>query len=368
MSGKIYMGKIASFLAMTVGVSICRSGSYRHCETPRSNLPQSMRLLCSLIIVVLSVFTTHAQVQVSARIDSTSILIGSQTNLRLTAAFDVKNGVPKIQFPQIADSLASKVEVISKSKITTIIPDSAHPNVQQQVQDITISSFDSGYYAIPAFKFIINGDTANAQLTEAMMLQVNTVHVDTTKAFKDIKAPLQASFTWLEYLPYIGYGLLALLVLGAIIYFIIRATGKEKTDVVEAPKEIIPPHVKALQELENLANKKLWQEGKIKDYYTGITDILRVYLEERYGITALEMTTDEIMVALKRKDINEMMKQKLRDILVLSDLVKFAKENPLPTDHEFCFNSSIGFVNETAPSSVEKNSEPKPAEQNIVTQ
>ena len=87
------------------------------------------------------------------------------------------------------------MEVISKSKINTIIPDSSHPNIQQQIQDITISSFDSGYYAIPPFQFVINGDTANPQLTEAMMLQVNTVPVDTTKAFKDIKAPIQASFT-----------------------------------------------------------------------------------------------------------------------------------------------------------------------------
>ena len=93
--------------------------------------------------------------------------------------------------------------------------------------------------------------------------------------------------------------------------------------------------------------KKLWQEGKIKDYYTGITDILRVYLQERYHIGAPEMTTDEIMLALKRKDISEDMKKELREILVLSDLVKFAKENPLPNEHEFCFNSSIDFVNET---------------------
>jgi hypothetical protein len=320
-----------------------------------------------LAILILSVFISHAQVQVSSRIDSTSILIGSQTNLRLTAAFDVKNGIPKIQFPQIGDSLASKVEVISKSKIKTIIPDSGHPNIQQQIEDITVSSFDSGYYAIPPFKFIINGDTGNPQMTEPMMLQVMTVRVDTAKGFKDIKAPIQAPFTWLEILPYIGWGLLALLVIGTIIFFLVRARKRKSIVVVEAPKEIIPPHIKALQELEKLALKKLWQEGKIKDYYTGITDILRAYLEERYSISSLEMTTDEIMLALKRKDINEMMKQKLREILVLSDLVKFAKENPLPTDHEFCFNSSIDFVNETTPSTSEQLAEPKTAEQKSTT-
>jgi len=324
-----------------------------------------------LTVLVLPGLALDAQqVQVSARIDSTSILIGNQAHIRLTAAFDVKNGVPKIQWPQVGDSLAPKVEVIGKSKITTVVPDSAQPSVQQQIQDITISSFDSGYYAIPPFKFVINGDTGSAQLTEAMMLQVNTVHVDTTKAFKDIKAPIQAPFSWLELLPYIGYGLLALIILGGITYYIIRSMKKQKPVITEKPKVLIPPHTKALEALEKLGLQKLWQEGKIKDYYTGITDILRMYLEERYGINALEMTTDEMMLALKRKDISEGMKQKLRDILVLSDLVKFAKENPLPADHEFCFNSSIDFVNETAernePTPAESPIEPTPTGQNII--
>jgi hypothetical protein len=322
--------------------------------------------------LILSGCMLHAQqVQVNARIDSTSILIGNQAHIHLTAAFDVKNGVPKIQWPDIADSLAPKVEVISKSKITTIIPDSTQPTIQQQTQDITISSFDSGYYSIPAFKFVINGDTTNAQLTEAMMLQVNTIPVDTTKAFKDIKAPIQAPFSWLELLPYIGYALLALLIIGTIIYFVVRKLKKEKTVIVEKPQVIIPPYVKALEELQKLVQQKLWQEGKIKDYYTGITEILRVYIQDRYGISTLEMTTDEIILALRRKDINEVMKQKLRDILVLSDLVKFAKENPLPTDHEFCFTASVDFVNETAeikePSPVETPIEPKPLDQTTIT-
>lgn len=288
------------------------------------------------------------QVQVSARIDSTSILIGNQTVLRLTAAYDAKNGIPKVQWPQIGDSLISKVEVINKSKVATVIPDSTRPSIQQLVENVTISCFDSGYYAIPPFKFIINGDTANPQMTEAMMLQVFTVRVDTSKAFKDIKAPIQAPFSILEILPYIIIGLIALIIMGWLMYYFNKKSKKNKTVVVEQPKVIIPPHVKALQELEKLALKKLWQEGKVKEYYTGITDILRAYLEERYSINALEMTTDEIMLSLKKRAMSDEVKQKLNEILVLSDLVKFAKENPLPADHEFCFSASVEFINETA--------------------
>jgi hypothetical protein len=313
------------------------------------------------------------QVQVSARIDSSSILIGNQAHIHLTAAYDVKNGVPKIQWPLIGDSLVSKVEVISKSKIDTVIVDKANPNVQQQVQDITISSFDSGYYAIPPFRFVVNGDTANPQLTEAIMLQVNTVHIDTTKAFKDIKAPIQVNFNILEILPYVGLGLLGLILVAGLIWLIVWSSRKRAPlQVVEKPEVILPPHVLALQELEKLALKKLWQEGRIKEYYTGITDILRNYIYGRYGIGAPEMTTDEIIVALKRKDISETMKQKLREILVLSDLVKFAKENPMPNDHEFCFSASVDFIKETAEREVKQEvaapAGPNQVEQNTVTE
>jgi hypothetical protein len=315
-----------------------------------------------LVVLLYSGMGLRAQqVQVNGRIDSSSILIGNQAHIHLIVAYDAKNGVPKIQWPQISDSIVSKIEVISKSKINSVTPDSMHPSVQQQTQDITISGFDSGYYAIPPFRFIVNGDTANPLLTEALMLQVMTVHVDTTKAFKDIKAPLQAPFTFLEVLPYIGYALLALLVFGALIYFIRNSLKKKKPVVIEQPKVFIPPHIKALEALEKLGLQKLWQEGKIKDYYTGITDILRVYLEERYDVGALEMTTAEIMFALKRKDLSESMKTKLREILVLADLVKFAKENPLPNEHELCLSDSIDFINETAERKEETPVETPPA-------
>lgn len=326
-----------------------------------------------LITLIFSGMSLYAQdVQVTARLDSMSILIGNQTHLHLIAAYDLKNGEPKIQWPNIADSIISKIDVISKSKVRTVMVDSSHPNIRQQIQDIIISGYDSGYYAIPAFSFVINGDTEHPKLTEAMMLQVITVHVDTTKAFKDIKGPIQVKFSLLDYLLYIILGAIGLILIAVLVWFIIRSSKqKGPTLIVEKPTVIIPPHVKALEELERLAMRKLWQEGKIKEYYTGITDVLREYLFGRYGISAAEMTSDEIMQALRRKDIDEAMKAKLREILVLADLVKFAKENPLPEDHQFCFNASVDFIKETTQLIEETQKQtpeqPKKAEPNPIT-
>jgi hypothetical protein len=288
----------------------------------------------------------HAQqVNVVANIDSNSIRIGDQVKIHLIASYN--GSTVNIKWPAISDSLISKIKVVSKSRVDTIRGDSIHPALHGLKQEIVITCFDSGYYAIPPFTFIVNGDTQHPQQTEPIMLYVRTVTVDTTKAFKDIKAPYSAPWSIVEILPWIGLGALVLLVVGLIIYFIVRASKNKKPApmVIKAPP--IEAHVKALTALEELAAKKLWQEGKIKDYHTGITDILRTYLDDRFGINAQEMITAEIMYAMRRTDVDEELKGKLKQILILADLVKFAKEQPLPSDHESSYNKAVEFVKST---------------------
>jgi hypothetical protein len=292
-------------------------------------------------------FTTFAQeVHVTAGMDSTVILIGNQTHLHIKVSYDAKNAVPKIQWPLISDSLVSKVHVVSKSKIDTVIPDHSNPTVQSQTEDLVITSFDSGYYAIPPFQFIINGDTAHPVMNEPLMLQVRTIPVDTAKGFRDIKGPIQVKFPLIIILMYVGIGVVILAILAYLIYYLIKKNQK-KPEVVIPKAPPVEPHIKALRALEELALKKLWQEGKIKEYYSGISDILRIYLDDKFGLGALEMTTDEIMYALRRVALNELLKMKLNQILVLSDLVKFAKEQPLPSEHESMLNTAIDFINQS---------------------
>jgi hypothetical protein len=288
------------------------------------------------------------QVMVSAHLDSSNIRIGEQVHLHIIAAYDAQKGLIKIQWPAINDSLISKVKVVSKSKIDTIITDSTHPSRQEQRQDILITSFDSGYYAIPPFTFIVNGDTANPQQTEPVMLQVHTVSVDTTKGIKDIKAPYTAPWSIYEILPWIGIGAAALLVIVLIIYFVVKQMKKKKPEpIVYIPP--VDPHVKALNALEELKLKKLWQEGKIKEYHSTLTDILRIYIDDRFRINAPEMITSEIVQAMRRIDISAELKMKLQQTLILSDLVKFAKEQPLPHENENSLTNAIEFVKGTIP-------------------
>ena len=114
-------------------------------------------------------------------------------------------------------------------------------------------------------------------------------------------------------------------------------------------KPKLPPHVIAMEALENLRLKKLWQAGKVKEYYTEMTDIIRYYIEGRFSIYAMEMTTDEIMQSLKAHEDGSAARDLLRDTLVLADLVKFAKAQPLPLDNEQSLNQCIDFVKATKP-------------------
>lgn len=305
-----------------------------------------MKMRLKHILLVLAFFSgsisSFAQnINATAGIDSTVILIGNQAHIRIRFNCD-KSASPKITWPVITDSLVSKVKVVSKSKIDS----TSTPTQKAFTQELTITSFDSGYYAIPPFQFIVNGDTTHPVLTDALMLQVRTIPVDTTKAFRDIKGPIQVKFPLIVILEYIGIALAILAVIGLIIYFIIKNRKKE-APVFEAPIPVIDPDIKALAALDELVAKKLWQEGKIKEYYSGISDILRIYLDDRFNMGALEMTTDEIMYTLRRVNLENSSKIQLNQILMLSDLVKFAKEQPLPAEHESTMNNAIEFVKQS---------------------
>jgi hypothetical protein len=287
------------------------------------------------------------KVSVTSSLDSGVIRIGEQTTIRLHVHNVIGRLGLKLTWPHLSDTLLKNIPIVHVSHIDTVpaVKDQKGPG-DELVQSITITSFDSGYYAIPPFRFLLSGDTSNPLLTEAMLLRVVGMKVDTTIAIKDIKQPLGEPFSWRELLPYLKWAILGLVLFVGLILLIYYSPWKKKGPIKpNAPP--IPPHRVALENLQKLQDKKLWQEGKLKEYHSELTEILRWFIEQRFHIPALEQTSDEIISTFRSIPVSVEGKAKLKQVLLLSDLVKFAKQQTLPEENLMSMDNAIAFVMES---------------------
>src|ERR1700756_3593656 len=166
------------------------------------------------LYLLLFASSSFAQVEAFANMDTNQIRIGEQTKIELYVKYNVNQKKLNIQWPVVGDTLRKEIDVVSVSKIDTTIPDKNKPEEIQQHQTITVTSADSGFWAIAPFIFIVNNDTAKPVKTDALLLAVYTIPVDTAeKTIKDIKAPFDEPSDWHEYLPYIYGAAIALVIL-----------------------------------------------------------------------------------------------------------------------------------------------------------
>lgn len=305
-------------------------------------MKRALSILIILVTFILSPTANAQNAEAFASIDSASIMIGDQ--LKMEFGISIPQGF-EVSWPVFTDTLTSHIEIIKKGKIDTLY----NPDKTTLSQKLLITSFDSGFFEIPAisFHFKKQGDstgfTAN---TNKLFLQVYTPVVDTTQAFKTIKGPISEPYTLKEALPWIVLALLivAIVVLGL---WYLRKRRKNQPIFNRKPKPVLPPHITAIKKLEELRLAKIWQQGRMKLYYTQLTDIAREYLEGRFHFNALEMTTDEILEALNERKVNKEIVSKLGASLQLADLVKFAKAQPTALENDLSLSHCIDFVNET---------------------
>jgi len=295
---------------------------------------------------MLMVWQLHGMAQTSAvaKLDTTSITIGDQTGLDLTFTCPAN---AQVHWPQLADTLTGEIEIVKKTALDSTLSDDKTSKLYHQ--RLTITAFDSGYFAIPPIKIAYKeaGDpNFKTAETDASLLEVKTVPVNLEQEIKDIKGPLAAPFTFREALPYILVFLGVAVVVFLVIYYL-RKRKKSEPLFQGPPKPQLPPHRIALDAFDELRYKKLWQNGQIKEYHTELVDIIRDYLLGNFNIHAAEYTSDEIMEAVSKTAANPQAKEKLRQTLIMADLVKFAKHNPLPIEHDASLNNAVDFVKET---------------------
>ncbi len=313
-----------------------------------------------LVLVVSAFDSAHAQKAVLS-LDTSSIRIGERVLLRLNAT------LPKtatIYWPAITDTLTAKVEVASKSKIDTNA--TSRNEFTNYSQTILITSFDTGYHFIPPFTihYSYAGDSSRHELlSEGVYIKVRTVEVDTTKAIRDIRGPIQAPLTFAELVPFFaGFGVIALIISLVWYYLWRKRMNKPLFPVITRTQG--PPWQIALQNLDSLEDKKLWQNGKIKEYYSELTDIIRHYLHEQHGIEAMEMITAEILAAYDSAGLQGDARSILSNILMQADYVKFAKAIPLRNENELSLTYSRQFIDATKP--VATTPETSPSDSNTL--
>lgn len=296
-------------------------------------------LLCSA-----TGLTAGAQeITVNAKLERSSIRIGDQVKLHLSV---LQQRGQQVTFPQLSDTLSAKIMVLSSSKSDTIT-DQAEPKKIIVTKSYVLTGFDAGSYQIPPFAFVSNQkDTLRSN---EQRLDIAAVKVDTTKAIYDIKQPLQVSYTWVDWLKdnwyWVFFPLLVVLGTAAAIYYLLKR--RKAKPVVAYVQPLIADDALALNKLQALREKQLWQQGEVKGYYSELTDVIREYLEKRYQIKTQEKTTDEIFEGLRPADITAAQKQLLYTLLSNADLVKFAKGNPAAAENEQSMTDAVQLILQT---------------------
>jgi len=326
-----------------------------------------LNYLFTFSVFLLSLFIANGQeIKLSAALEQDSIWLGDQIKLLIVVE---QNAGSTVEFPQLPDSI-QKIEILEKSKIDTSKLDGARLQLKQTY---LVTCFDSGAHYIPRFEFAVkNAGRTDTLKSNDLTLFVKLPPVDLSKGPADIKKPFVAPITLKEIAPW----LLGIILVGAIVFLIIYAISrrrKNKPLFQRQPKPKLPPHVIALQELDKLKGEELWQHEKVKDYYTRLTDIVRVYIEDRFTIPAMEQTTFEILAGFKENEsqIDKKAFDELKEMLDMSDLVKFAKFTPLPDENHRVLSNAYLFVKETTVETiaeVSRPSEPKGTEEELVNQ
>lgn len=275
-----------------------------------------------------------------ATVDTNTILIGGQFAL----SFEINHPADvRVEWPAVPDTFAL-FELVSQVPVDTIV-NSGDKSITSR-RHFKITSFDSGYHVIPPFAFLyrLKGDTALQKAeTEPILITVQTIPVDTTRAIKDIKGNVVIPFSWQDALPYVGGVLLVGLIMLLVYYLIKKFRAKKVQPVIRVPKR--PAHEIALEDLQKLEASKLWQQGNYKAYFTGLSDITRMFIENRWSVAAMEMTTDEILRMKIISGQDPAVLNQVKNLLELADLVKFAKVVPVLHENEMSMKQAVAFIN-----------------------
>lgn len=309
--------------------------------------------------VLLAVFYIMPAIAQNAVPEKNTILIGDQVGIKLSIPI---NKGKQILFPQFEEQIINGIELVKVSET-----DTSEQNELEQIY--TVTSFEDSTFTIPPFIFIVDGDSLR---TDSFVLKVSYFmpdssfisKIDTSQTIPlaDIKSVIKTPMTFAEFKERFGDLILIILVVlfivGIGIYLYIR---RKKNKPIFAPsKPKIPPYEKALQALKKIEQEGFPQGKRIKIFYDNVTDIIRIYIEERFKIPATDYVSLQIINDLKANtEIEKEPIIQLESMLKTADLVKFAKYIPNEYMNERNLKTGFEFLEATKPAKETENLEDK---------
>lgn len=291
----------------------------------KEEAPNKMKKIVFIAVFLMGFIGFSQSNSVKIAIDTTQIKIGEKIIFQISV-----DGIQDIVFPKLQN--LGKVEVVEEFKTDTL--------KNKLVHKYHLTAFDSGQYIIPKQQVLIN---QKIFYTDSLLIKVMAVDVDTTKQkLFTIKPIAQEPYIFDDFKPYLWWLLLLLAIIALGVFYYL----KKKNVVIFERKPSIPPFDEALQRLQLLDKKQLYQHQKTKEYYIELTEIVRGYIEKEWHIPALESTTDELhgfmldFIDIKKLPTNKATAIRLHKLLRESDLVKFAKYTPVSSEIEMHRNEA----------------------------
>lgn len=287
-------------------------------------MPLRVYILSALLITGL--LCKGQNISLRASLDTNQLMLGEQTTLTLEV---IAPQNLTILLPALTDTLCAHVELVGTPVTDTILTGEMRTLTRRAV----LTSFDSGFYSLPPLGVVVHGGGYEDTLySNPLALAVFSMPVDTTKEIFDIKPQMEIPITAREIALLAGGVLLLALIIFGIVYYLRRR--RNQLPFFGVTKPVIPPYDQAIARLEAIRSEKLWQQGKVKEFYTRVTDVVRQYIEDELKIPAMEQITWEIIRNLQQHRWPQETIDQANLLLQDADMVKFAKGEPLPEQND----------------------------------
>jgi hypothetical protein len=263
----------------------------------------------------------------------------------ITLRLGLELGEKSTGWPIWEDTIPGGLEILSTSKIDTILPQKDDPDQWDMIveQSWVVTAWDSGYVVIPEIEVM-------GEKSAPVMIQVVPTRTGEAPEMMPAAEIIKIEWTFWDRIekaaPYVLKVLAALLFALGLIYLLKKVKRKERVEI-EMVVPDIPPHFTALEKLRELEERKGWTKGEAKSFHVQLSEIIRTYIDARFSISSLESTTREAAAQIDLLDISQSDKSNLISALRLGDKIKFAKHTARTDDHIKVIKTCIEFVENT---------------------